>query len=266
MQVSDWIDSGAAIASAIAAVFAGWSATISLNQFKAQTKEKEESERPRLLPLNKNVMVPVESIFTDWDLKNHNIEPIKDKFVMVPIEMINTGKSFAVNIQYSFRLLNDLSTFEDFEEDYTLQFKKSNTGIFTIYAKDIFEHVFFYGDGSYKVEKKGVNQEMNTIPYIRYIPLLKSEESKFLLVPNYFVLLTNHFAIQYSSLNENSVQLPRLSLRLQYSDQHQNEYIDIYEMTASTKQIQMSNHQYEGWIDFELIHSEVPKKKSPRYL
>ncbi|WP_026829789.1 hypothetical protein [Exiguobacterium antarcticum] len=265
MQVSDWIDSGAAIAAAIAAVFAGWSATISLNQFKAQTKEKEESDRPRLLPVNKNITVEVESIFTDWDLNKPNLTPIKDKFVKAPIEMINTGKSFAVNIEYSFRLLDDISDFEDFDEDYTLKFIKSDAGIFTIHANDTFEHIFYRENGKDVIENRGVNKDMNTIPYTRYHSLLKSEESTFLLVPNYFVVLTNHFVLQYSMLNENIVKLPRLSLRLKYSDQHQNEYVDIYEMVSSKKHIQMIDSKYEGWIDFQLIHSETPKKESPRY-
>lgn len=264
MQVSDWIDSGAAIAAAIAAIFAGWSATISLNQFKAQTKEKEESDRPRLLPVNKNIIIEAESIFTDWDLDKPNLTPIKDKFVKAPIEMINTGKSFAVNIEYSFRLLDNINDFNNFDEDYTLNFIRSDNNFLTLSAKGTFESIL-YRENEDIIKNTNIRRDMNMIPYVRYHPLLKSEEATLLLIPNYFVVLTNHFIIQYFRLNDDVVKLPRLSLRLKYSDHHQNEYVDIYEMVASTKQIQTTDLKYEGWIDFQLMHSESPKKKSPRY-
>lgn len=265
MAFSVWIDSAAAIAAAVAAGFAGWSATVSNKQFEAQKREKEESERPRLLPVNKNISVEVASIFTDWDLNKINLTPIKDKFVKAPIEMINTGKSFAVNIEYSYRLLDNSSEFKDFDDEYSIKFIKSHDGILTISAKSAFENIYYRTDGNDVFKNTNVRKDMNVIPYLRYHPLLKSEESAFLLVPNYFVVLTNHYIFQHSRLNEDGIKLPRLSLRIKYSDQLQNEYVDIYEMIASTKQIQTNDKRYEGWIDFHLLHSEAPKKKSPRY-
>lgn len=265
MAFSVWIDSAAAIAAAVAAGFAGWSAKVSNNQFEAQKKEKEESERPRLLPVNKNISVKVASIFTDWDLNKPNLTPIKDKFVKAPIEIINTGKSFAVNIEYSYRLLDNISEFKNFDNEYSIKFIKSQNNNVTISAIDEFENIYFRDDGKKVIKNTGLRGDLRVFPYLRYHPLLKSEESTFLLVPNYFVLLTNHYIIQHSMLNEDGIKLPRLSLRLKYHDQLQNEYVDIYEMVASTKQIQTNKQRYEGWIDFQLVHSEAPKKNSPRY-
>lgn len=267
MAFSVWIDSAAAIAAAVAAGFAGWSATISLKQFNAQVKEKEESERPRLLPINTNISIEVKSILTDWDLNKRNLTPIKEKFVRSPINMINTGKSFAVNIEYRFRLLNNTDEFNNFDDEngYSLNFIKSKNNFFTISAKDNFEHKLYSDDENYVLNNQDVRVDMNTIQYHRYHPLLKSEESTVLFIPHYFVVLTNHFIIQYSMLNDDDVELPRLLLRLKYNDQHQNEYVDIYEMTSSKKQMRMNDLYYEGWIDFQLIHSESLKKRSPRY-
>jgi len=118
--MNEWIKGGIEISSAVGAVWAAIaaqkSAKTSAKQLNTQIKEQEKVERPRIVPLNKQVSTEIPFPLVDWsrdDQNRLNLFVGYSKFSEFTIPVINTGKSFALNVGYYYEIEGGINAIED---------------------------------------------------------------------------------------------------------------------------------------------------------
>lgn len=240
----------AAIKTASAAKAANLSANTSAEQLKTQISNQEKIERPRLVPLNVYVTPNTYNILSDWNNYENNTS-FKDFTVFysnLKIPIINTGKSFAIDVDYSFSLIGEIPNYSSDNVKVNFESEESTDDdlIFTVT----------------EFKEKPVLKKFRVYSYTEYIPLIKSNEISEMYIPNYFVVLCNVYSKEYpnfalgskDSQENNKNNRPKLRLVIRYKDQYDKRHIDEYVMELSGKSFIEGEdaHIFGTHIDFNL--------------
>lgn len=273
------VSSGGILFSAVAAIAAWRSASISSKQLKEQRDENERLEKPRLVPLNTLVNPHVNSILSDWKLPktangmveqidgvsiNSDFSPLPNRFSDVKIPMINAGKSFAIDVTYSLTLVGGISSIDDYESDFakiqldSKHVRELDSEIFNILVID-YNHD----------EVRGVSNDIFTIlPHSRHISIIESGDKDEIFIPSYFVALSNiyfkeHYTRFFTERKTSKMKKPSIKLVINYVDQYYKKHHDEYFMEISTKQFDSPSYipRFEAWIDFIYIDPIKTKKQ-----
>lgn len=260
---TDVIAVGTGIFTAIAARAAWKSAEVSAQQLTDQKQEQMRVERPRLVPLNKYFTPHPTEILSDWRTGteiNYIFTEFSSRYSNLKIPIINTGKSFAVDINYIFSLEGRIDAIQNFssgKSEVVVEFSREEESKLRLINSDTFTFQVYDYDSNYAKEndKRTKTYIFHVTPYERHISLIKSGETDELYIPNYFVVLCNIYLQEYHRGNHKQLNRPKLKLDIQYRDQYNEVHIDQYMMELSTKQFEGNNYTYmiEGWIDFVFI-------------
>ncbi|WP_336798593.1 hypothetical protein [Exiguobacterium acetylicum] len=277
--MNEWIKGGIEVSSAIGAVWAAVaarkSASVSSKQLEHQIIQQEKIDLPRLVPLNTFIQTEVLKMNSDWKKIdptsiNNNVEAeqtpvkelkLKEKFSSYALPLINTGKMFALDVKYNYVLEGGRDSITEYSfDDVKLKVLDPEKGQL---ESDEFQFFFYQDYQGYNSDRSIENQVITVKPYVRYIPIIKSEETVDLLIPSYFVLLSNIYIKSNWMHQRNSLKRPRLILTIVYTDQFYQVHTLEYRMTLSLKQIRtrgFESEYIETWVDFELINSEIENK------
>lgn len=251
--------------SAFATAFAAWatyraaksardSADVSAKQLETQLSEQSRIERPRLVPLNKQVIL-AKNVLSDWTFTHTGARfriSGKEPFSRFKIPLINAGKSFAIDIKYCYEIEGGMDTIKPASFE-TSVIKRAE------YIEGYEEEGYFQFDiCELNEESTKEGRRMNIfhaemIPYFRYISILQSEEKVEIEIPNYFIALSNLYGAHYLSDEKENVSDPVLRLTIMYTDQYNKPHKDVYRMRLSDKHISIKGDVFKTWIDFEYV-------------
>lgn len=232
------------------ATFFAWRTTVTnKQQSKEQIEEQHRVERPRIIPLNKDLFLSESRPSPSWISDNSDPSP-HDSYRYKELSyfnftLINTGKSFALKIDLTFELIDGIDGVEEFEESnsqnsYSLSFKQHelkqhNPSVFSfnVLHKDKNSGRIYVND--YTIDS-----------FVQRISLIKSNESHYVQLPKYFIELSNFhlFGLIQSK--------PRVKLTIQYTDQYSTHHTDTYIMQVKYKQLAFSKEK-EYFLDFENV-------------
>lgn len=260
----NWVDAatllvtfGAAWYTASAARAAKQSAKVSTDQFETQVKEQKRLERPRLVPLNHKVIQKPDRILRGWsndESKKASFLAGKGGFSDYAIPIINAGNSFAIDVKYCFEFEDGIEAIKPAkfdgitisEPEYMEEYGENKFFKFTVTEgpasdRDSFYSPvanFFYGE---------------SVSYWRYISIIRSKEEEQIVLPAYFIVLSNIFLLKGIGKEEHESLRPNLLMTILYKDQYNEEHVDVYRMRLSDKHITSNGSALETWIDFEFI-------------
>lgn len=255
--MNEWIKSIVEIAAAVGTLWAAnsarQSAQTSAKQLNSQIKEQEKIERPRLFPLNKELSSEVPLPLADWVKdENNKIKLLigKSKFSDFTLPIINTGKSFAIDVRYSYEIEGGIHAIDDKDYD--------NHAIIGPSSEEKLQDAEFFSFTVKAIDSRYSPERVNwliadVVPYFRYIPIVQSNEIKQIQIPSYFVALSNIYLINCWYHNDSDLIRPKLILTIYYKDQYNNEHIDYFRMQLSNRQMSFKGSIVEAWIDFEQI-------------
>lgn len=230
------------------ATFFAWRTTVTnKKQAKEQIEEQHRVERPRIIPLNKDIFLSSLRPSPLWLADNLESLP-NDSYRYQELSdfnftLINTGKSFALRIDLTFELINGIDAIEEFEEEkeqykYSLtldqpELKQHDPSVFsfsTLYKEKIYGGIYVH---HYTVDS-----------FVQRVSLIKSNESHFVKLPKYFTELSN---LHLFGLTQSK---PRVKLTIQYTDQYSTQHKDVYTMQVKIKELAFSKEK-EYFLDFE---------------
>lgn len=235
-----------------AAISARKSAQTSAKQLESQIKDQEKLERPRLVPLNKEILVEIPHPLVDWSTNKENELNIikgKSRYSEFTVPIINTGKSFAINTKYCYEI---------------------EGGIHAIDSKSYKDHSIIGPDPDelmlesehfhFRVSAKDLRPSYNkwylfmaeVIPYLNSVPIVQSNSIEQLQIPSYFVALSNIYLLNFWHKEDSELIQPKLILTIYYKDQYNNEHMDKFRMQLGN-QINHKNSKVRAWIEFEQI-------------
>lgn len=254
IRLSAILDILTAVATMLAAIYAGKSSRTSARQLNTQLKEQEKVERPRLVPLNKQVISEVPFVLADWVLdfegKMKRLRS-RDKFSGYTIPIINTGKSFAIDIRYSYEIENGVHAIQSKSyRDHLIvgpspDEKMTDASLFTFDIKAMYT---LTDPGRYHTFTA------ESTPYIRYVPIIQSGEKAELLIPSYFVVLSNIYLKNYWEYEQHELIRPKLKLTIWYKDQYNQEHEDYFRVELAQRQMATKGEMIEAWIAVEKIN------------
>lgn len=271
---TDIIALGTGIFTAIAARAAWKSAKVSAQQLTDQKEDQMKTERPRLVPLNQFVSPHPKEILSDWKTSteiDYTFTDFYTNFSNVKIPIINTGKSFAIDINYSFSLEGGIEAIKTYSSEKTKisisRFPEEEAKIRMLQTDSFNIQVYdFDSDHARKDDNRVKTSFFHIAPYKRHISLIKTNETDELYIPNYFVVLCNIYLQEYDYIEKhNELIRPKIRLNIQYKDQYNEIHTDQYMMELSTKQFEGRNYSYpfEAWIDFIFIKPVNKQKNYP---
>lgn len=252
----------AAIATSSAAKSAKNSAQTSAKQLKTQIEGEAKIERPRLVPLNEKVSTRIYHIFSDWDIesnKRHSNFTANDSISRFSIPIINTGKSFAIDIRYSFFYYGGINGFNDYSNEEII-LKLKNPQLKQIDAKSFEFHASHLRHSM--IDEVTSTQLIDTKQKIEYISLIESHQLNQINLPKYFIVLCNAYLLKNEFIEQN-MNLPTLKLLIKYKDQYNTVHKDTYIMRLSKKSIirDKSTNHFDLWIDFDFVKPKNPQNK-----
>lgn len=247
----------AALKSAVAAKAAEASANVSIDQFYDQLNEREKQEqerkkieRPILTPLSKEFNAQTDTIFRDWDNLDRRFS-ISDQYSAFSFEVFNTGKSFALDVHFSFELLDINTSIPDLSNEF-IQIEKREDLIddYSNESDDDNSKDKFYMDIS---EKEEQFYSYLIEPFEQFYPLVESGKSCKVNVHFYFILLNNIFLKYGTLVDEFSNNIPKLKLIINYKDQYDKPFESKYIVKLCNPNSYNNNNNHNGRISFELI-------------
>ncbi|MFP3892812.1 hypothetical protein U5N25_03775 [Exiguobacterium indicum] len=245
----------AALKSSVAASAASKSASISkeqfehqkeqfeyqIEQFNYQISEREKTERPILTPLSREFEVQTDTIFRDWDSLDRRFNKIGHDNSAFNFEVFNTGNTFALDVKFSFELLDTETSVPELNDEHIKIEKRLEEE--------------FYVEISENDEQ---SQLFSIEPFEHFFPLIESGKSREVNTHFYYILL-NNIHLEYKTL----IDVPKLKLIITYKDQHETQFTSIYILKMSDLQ-SYDNHLHSGRNSFELIeHDEFKKSEDP---
>lgn len=252
MSLKAFLDVLTALATVVATTLAWRTAAANKKQAKDQIDEQHRVERPRIIPLNRDMFLTNERPSPSWTVDNG--ESLPDNSYRVrelsdfTFKLINAGKSFAIKIDLTFELVNGINSVREFNTDenkyrYSLKINQPelqdrNPSVFSFKTFQDKNNPEQYKPSNYIVD-----------PFVQRIPLLTSNDSYSVQIPNYFVELSN---IQMFILK---TEMPELKLTIQYIDQYHTQHTDTYKMKVKYKPIAFSKEK-EYFVDFENLDSK----------
>ncbi|MFX4306573.1 hypothetical protein F8N00_14375 [Exiguobacterium sp. A1_3_1] len=227
------------------ATFFAWRTTVSnKQQSKEQNEERHRIERPRLTPLNKDVYLDDFKPTPTWNAYDEKYEDMSyrqgelDSFYF---NLINTGKSYALKIEVTFQLIGGIEAIDEVKKrSYSVEIddpdlKLLNPETFTItvsYALNLDRPV-------------SVSQYIIDSFKLRF-PLVMSNESIRIYLPEYFVTLTNFYILKMIP------NKPRLKMTIDYVDQYHEKHSDCFIVELKQKQ-PLYQYEDELFLDFEFV-------------
>lgn len=268
----DTITSAGTVIAAFAAVAAARSANISAKtaaeQLKEQVARQEMISRPRLVPLNTQIRTQVITIFDDW-IHNYIEKPEYDvverptinkdfNVSSFPIEVVNTGTSFAKNISYYYEIEGGIYALREYENS-----GKKLSLVNTDFAQ-IEPHKFGF-DIEVSQDYRGMlisplhkSMTLKVKKTVYFLPLMQSNTKSPFTIPAYFVAISNFYLKRRRNEDTETIVRPKVRLNISYEDQYNNTYTDIYRMQLSDKPMIRSGWEDQeilAWIFFEFISS-----------
>lgn len=250
---------------AVGATFAAWrSADTSSKQLNTQIEQQSKISRPRLVPLNTVIHTKIVTVLDDWVPKNEEIavkeqEPLflsqNHSFSTFPIDVVNMGTSFAINVSYHYELEGGMDALEEY--DY-----KGKKLLFDDSSMIQLNPIDF--DMILSQDYKG-NLREPTFKFItlrirrikRFISYIKGGEKSSFLIPTYFVAVSNLFLKHRNGdPNEKIIKRPKLVLKISYEDQYNEKYTDTYKMQLAKAPLRRAGFEREevyAWIFFEFV-------------
>lgn len=277
----DTITSAGTVIAAFAAVAAARSANSSAKtaaeQLEDQVARQEMISRPRLVPLNTQLRTQVVTIFDDWihnyteKLEFDVVErPTINKDFNIssfPIEVVNTGTSFAKNISYYYEIEGGISALREYENS-----GKKLSLVNTDFAQ-IEPHRFSF-DIEVSQDYRGMliaplqkTMTLKVKKTVYFLPLMQSNEKSPFTIPAYFVAISNLYLKRRRNEDTETIVRPKVRLKISYEDQYNNKYTDIYRMQLADKPMMRSGWEDQeilAWIFFEFISSTQTTKKPTR--
>lgn len=243
------------------ATFFAWQTTVTnKKQAKEQIEEQHRVERPRLVPLNKDVIVG--NLYPDpnsnWNISDpptqddsHRSNEL-DSFYFI---LINTGKSFALKIELKFELIGGIGSIHEFEGP-RFALKIDNPGLKQLNPPSFTFTTVYQAHGGQLIDKFTVDS------FQRRLSLLKSNESTEIRLPKYFVKLSNFYVFNHIPKS------PQIKLTIDYVDQYHEKHNDIYIIglkrhpLTSTENDEQTNvyEANELYLDFKNITPNTKKK------
>lgn len=235
------------------ATFFAWRTTVTnKKQSYEQIEEQHRVERPRIIPLNKDIFLSSFRPSPLWLADNLESLP-NDSYRYQELSdfnftLINTGKSFALKIDLTFELINGIDAIEEFEEEKE-QYKYS----LTIDQPELKLHnpsVFSFSTLHKEKNSGGIYVHHYTVDsFVQRVSLIKSNESHFVKLPKYFIELSN---LHLFGLTQSK---PRVRLTIQYTDQYNTQHEDVYTMQVKIKELAFSKEK-EYFLDFENVNEK----------
>jgi len=227
------------------ATFFAWRTTVSnKQQSKEQNEEQHRIERPRLIPLNKDVYLNDFRPTPSWN----SFEEVyyddvyrQDEVDSFYFSLINTGKSFALKVEVSFELIGGITAIDEVNDANFYvniddpDLKQLNPESFTITI-------------SYFWTKDQPHSKLNYLIdlFLMRFPLVSSNDSIRIYLPGYFVTLTNFYILKMIPSK------PRLKMKIDYIDQYHTKHSDSF--IVELKQKFHPNHEEgELYLDFKFI-------------
>lgn len=246
------IEISSAIGAVWAAIAAQKSASTSAKQLNTQIKEQEKIERPRIAPLNKQLSVEIPFPLVDWSRNAQNELNLLvgySKFSEFTIPVINTGKSFALNVGYYYELEGGIDAIEDKAyDDHSIigpspeeRMQDLEQFEFNIRAID-----------SRPSPNRWMQFIAEVVSYISYVPIIQSNATEQIQIPSYFVALSNVYLLNCWDEKNSELINPKLILTFFYKDQFNNEHEDKFRMRLGN-QMSQKDSITKAWIEFEPI-------------
>lgn len=247
----------AAIKTASAAKAAMSSADTSAKQLKTQILNQEKVERPRLVPLNMYINTNTHRVLSDWstDEDNNSFIPFRTFYSNAKVPVLNAGKSFAIDIAYSFSLIGGTSAVLNYTSEYI------NVIFEPVYARQNDSRKARNNDFTFTIQElteSNILERFRARSYTEYISLIKSGETSEMYIPNYFVALCNFYSKHYLDLPKEYPR-PQLRLVIEYKDQYEKRHVDEYVMELSSKPFEEGEyaHILDTRIDFTLAGTKA---------
>ncbi|KTR27883.1 hypothetical protein RSA11_04250 [Exiguobacterium indicum] len=244
------IDFVTSVFTALAAGAAAWSALISRNQFKDQTRRQKEQERPRLIPLNQELYLSKSKEYVDmslsyeWKLSpddQRQSSKKSDVLSQFSFPIINTGKSSAMKVKIMYTLENIHDVLKDIDND-VLNFIV-HTPLDTPLEIDFFS---FEVKEQKNLSPKGeyIENKFDVVPSEFRIPLIKSDETEQVRLPIYFMVLNNIYLENHQKIK------PILRIGIEYVNSYHKKHIDFYRVELQKHKPNPNFDYEEYWLDF----------------
>lgn len=278
-DVLDVITSAGAVIAAFAAVAAARSANNSANtaaeQLKDQVTRQEMISRPRLVPLNMKIRTQIITIFDDW-IHDYSTDPKVDvisrptinrdfNISSFPLEVVNTGTSFAKNISYYYEIEGGISALREYEES-GKKISFSNESFAKIephkFGFDIEVSQDYRGKLIEPVYKSMILKVRKTV---HFLPLVQSNNKAEFTIPAYFVAISNLYLKHRDDEDKETIVRPKLRLNISYEDQYNNTYTDVYRIQLADKPLArggIENKEILAWIFVEYVNPPEDEKKA----
>ncbi len=170
-----------------------------------QYKQFKKIREPIIAPAMRSFDLELPETHLDWDTG----EKIDDKFSETTVPVYNYGGTTAINIKYSYKLINLVEVKESLDNiveyvDYEIKIDSIDEK-----AKGSFDLYFS------NTRKNNMLRIHNIRSYIRSKDLIKHGENIDIFLPSYFLVIIN-YSFRLSALDE--IKLPVLELTLRYND------------------------------------------------
>lgn len=233
--IKGFIEFSAAGGTLWAALSAKKSATISAKQLDTQLQQQKNAESPRLIPLNAEIDIPFNGVYTDWFSSKNPASNYLSNKSFFDVKLINTGKTFALDILVTFKFEGGTEIFDYHSESGYLSLtlddqSKSNS----VDVDDFYIHVFEYVSLNQYVDKEDLVHISTTK---QYYSLIQHAEVLNIEIPKYFIILSNAYAALQGS---NQFKKPRLIMDISYEDEYLNQYKESF--TVELNKIDIYNN------------------------
>ncbi|MFC2948552.1 hypothetical protein [Virgibacillus sediminis] len=209
-----------AIAGSIASVLASVVAVITV-WFQKYKYDKERT--PIVSPLVTKFSLSDISLLTDWESK----AKIGRKWSEVKIVVKNYGKESIIDMNYSYAFKNYKEM-----EDLLVSFKSESPPSMELRNPEFFEgkKETILTQASLKGDDGNTEFDYSiTRPLLHADPLTPQEEIT-LILPSYFIILTNYLITSESVFNSFDIPYPVLELYVHCKDTDQRNWLTVYEL------------------------------------
>ncbi|MGG4197709.1 hypothetical protein [Peribacillus frigoritolerans] len=196
MEVKEWAPIVSATAAAVASIGSWFS-------IYTQGKREKKNKEAIIVPGIKDIEVTIDNILSDWE----NKEQLDKRFSKTKIPMWNYGNTPVFKINYCFYLENvneflDIKTKSNHYSDYNFLITKdeAHNKLFIDYKNVEYKQGFYTS----KIQ-----------PYLRDLNYIQANSSAEILLPDYFLILLNHY---FLNMESQEAKMPILKLVLFYDD------------------------------------------------
>ncbi|MBC1489413.1 hypothetical protein HCJ52_03110 [Listeria sp. FSL L7-1485] len=230
------------IVGVIGSISAAIAAIASLVTIFLQIRKDTISQKPMLMPKIKYINTELNLYYSDWDSNNK----LGNKNSDTVIEIVNLGKGTAIDITYSYELVNKQEIINNAKNE---SFNNEKLFFAHINTKDYEAVTMGYNNG----EGYECSNDYRLEKFIKTVDLINSYESKQIFLPSYFIAIQN-FNILFQQRNK--FIKPMLKVKIIYKDINLNMYEIKYNLFLS-QSFKVSGKRYETSI----LNKRIQKMK-----